>query len=735
MEITNMIFLLYSNSLAFWFITVPIYILYFILSVRYIKETHKSLRPFMFVFLVNSHILAFIGLLMLINHERRWRLFLEVMILYQLSGLGITAGAHRLWSHRAYKASIPARIILMILNCFANQGSIYHWSRDHRLHHMNSETPADPHNAKLGFFYSHMGWLLLKKPKEVKEAGIKTDMSDLKKDPVVMFQKNFDPWLSQFLCFVLPGLYTLEVYGNFVLGFLVIGYFRWLIELHATWCVNSVAHLYGTRPYDPLINPVESLFVSLVATGEGYHNWHHTYPRDYAAGEMGWTRSWNPAKFFIDLLALAGLVTDRYRSDKEWALAKPRITALIHKMKIEDEEANNARSPLDASNTIEEFNKNGGVFPQPATIHNAIPEKCKERSALKSSWYIVRDMIICAGIFYLANITVPHHWAAKIIHLFIYSALMGTAATGLWVIGHECGHEAFSSDTYVNNVVGFVLHSALLVPYFSWKYTHAKHHRFTNHLLDGESHVPATVKFSNFQKKLYTNLGEDGFVIFDLFAHLLFGWPAYLFFNISGGRRDWKGNKIDRNGVVDHFRGVKENQIFPPNMRIFVNLSSFGVLTMIGLLVKWGFMCGWMTPLKWYICPYLVVNLWLVLYTWLQHTHPDIPHYGEESFTFMRGALSTVDRKYPFLIDEMHHHIGSTHVLHHIDSKIPHYHAQEATLAIKEVLGTFYRHEPKGIFRSLLETSRTCHYVNAIEGVQFYQNVPSLLKKSALKQQ
>lgn len=83
------------------------------------------------------------------------------MFLYSLSGLGITAGAHRLWAHRSYKARFPLRVILMIFNTIAFQDAAMHWARDHRVHHKYSETDADPHNATRGFFFSHMGWLLV----------------------------------------------------------------------------------------------------------------------------------------------------------------------------------------------------------------------------------------------------------------------------------------------------------------------------------------------------------------------------------------------------------------------------------------------------------------------------------------------------------------------------------------------------------------------------------------------
>lgn len=112
------------------------------------------------------------------------------MILF--GAFGITGGAHRLWAHKSYKAKVPLRIILMIFQTLAFQNSIYEWVRDHRVHHKYTDTNADPHNSKRGFFFSHMGWLLCKKHNDVKTKGATIDMSDLESDAIVMFQERFE---------------------------------------------------------------------------------------------------------------------------------------------------------------------------------------------------------------------------------------------------------------------------------------------------------------------------------------------------------------------------------------------------------------------------------------------------------------------------------------------------------------------------------------------------------------
>jgi stearoyl-CoA desaturase (delta-9 desaturase) len=207
----------------------------------------------------------------------------------------------------------------MLLSSIANEGTIYHWARDHRTHHKFSETEADPHNANRGFFFAHMGWLIYKKNPKVVEAGKKLDLSDLTNDPVVAFQNKLNPFFSLFMCFIFPVL--VSSYGwneNVIPSYLVAGSLRYCTVLHATWLVNSAAHLFGSHPYDKSINPAENAFVAVASGGEGWHNWHHTFPYDYAASELGAERHYNTTKVFIDVCAWVGLVTGRKRALNTW---------------------------------------------------------------------------------------------------------------------------------------------------------------------------------------------------------------------------------------------------------------------------------------------------------------------------------------------------------------------------------------------------------------------------------
>ncbi|XP_067138395.1 acyl-CoA desaturase-like [Centruroides vittatus] len=251
-----------------------------------------------------------------------WKTFIALIVFGYASVLGVTGGAHRLWSHRSYKAKWPVRALLMILQTMAIQNHIYEWSRDHRLHHKYSETDADPHNATRGFFFSHMGWLMVKKHPEVKQKGKTIDLSDLLKDPLIVFQRKYYFPLVILVSIVIPTMVPVLLWGeNYWNSLFTVFFTRYVLSLHGTWLVNSAAHMWGNRPYDVTINPRESPLVIFTGSGEGFHNFHHTFPWDYCTGEFGW--KFNMTAAFIDCMAWLGLVYDRKKVSPE--MLKQRI--------------------------------------------------------------------------------------------------------------------------------------------------------------------------------------------------------------------------------------------------------------------------------------------------------------------------------------------------------------------------------------------------------------------------
>ncbi|KAK2093702.1 hypothetical protein P7K49_027440 [Saguinus oedipus] len=244
---------------------------------------------------------------------------------YFVSAMGITAGVHRLWSHQTYKARLPLRVFLIIANTMAFQNDVFEWARDHSAHHKFSEADADPHNSRRGFFFSHVGWLLVPKHPAVKEKGGTLDLSDLKAEKLVMFQRRYYKPGVLLMCFILPTLVAFYFWGEtFQHSLYVATFLRYAVVLNATWLVNSAAHLYGYPPYDKIISPQENVLVSLEAVGEGFHNYHHSFPYDYSASEYRWHI--NVTTFFIDCMAALGLAYDQKKVSKAAILARIKRT-------------------------------------------------------------------------------------------------------------------------------------------------------------------------------------------------------------------------------------------------------------------------------------------------------------------------------------------------------------------------------------------------------------------------
>ncbi|CAG0919367.1 unnamed protein product [Notodromas monacha] len=271
------------------------------------------------------HVLAVVGAYMAVARAMGLTLLFTLVLLFW-GGFGVTAGAHRLWAHRTYKARLPLRLFLTFCQTLALQNSLYEWCRDHRLHHKFSETDADPHNARRGFFFAHMGWLMCKKHPEVKEKGKVLDMKDLLEDPCVYYQRKFYIPLILLIWGVFPTAVPVYFWGEDVaVAMLFSVFFRYVFSLHCTWLVNSAAHLYGNKPFDKFINAAENVRVAYAALGEGWHNYHHVFPWDYKTSELG-DYSVNLTKMFIDSMAFIGQAYDLKTVSREVILARAART-------------------------------------------------------------------------------------------------------------------------------------------------------------------------------------------------------------------------------------------------------------------------------------------------------------------------------------------------------------------------------------------------------------------------
>lgn len=231
----------------------------------------------------------------------QWKTAVWAFVYYLMTGLGITAGYHRLWSHRCYNASLPLQYILALWGAGAVEGSIKWWSRGHRAHHRYTDTELDPYNAHRGFFYSHVGWMLVK-PRRKPGAA---DVSDLAKTAVVRWQHKHYVLLIFIMALGLPSAVAGLGWGDWYGGLVYAGLLRLVFVHHSTFCVNSLAHWLGETPFDDKHTPKDHMITAFVTVGEGYHNFHHQFPMDYR-NAIKWYQ-YDPTKWFIWTMKQLGL--------------------------------------------------------------------------------------------------------------------------------------------------------------------------------------------------------------------------------------------------------------------------------------------------------------------------------------------------------------------------------------------------------------------------------------------
>lgn len=372
----------------------------------------------------------------------------------------------------------------------------------------------------------------------------------------------------------------------------------------------------------------------------------------------------------------------------------------------------------------------GNVFKIPdytiKEILSAIPSKCYKRSLPKSLAYVGRDIAVIVALAYAANHVIGPalagtHWVVRFLFWNVYAAAVGAFSTGLWVLAHECGHQAFSDYGAVNDFVGWVLHSYLLVPYFSWKYSHSKHHKGTGNIHRDMVFIPPTKQEfweSRGWVQELAEFTEDSPLrtLGELVLQQLGGWLMHLFTNVTGqkyeGAPAWKRN---------HFWPT--SPLFDAKDALYIVLSDIGVLAQLLVLRLWYLnFGGWSVFINWFV-PYLWVNHWLVFITFLQHTDQTLPHYENNEWTFAKGAAATIDRQLWFVGPHVFHDIIETHVLHHYVSRIPFYNAREASAAVRKVMGEHYRSCDENMFKSFWKVARSCQYVDGSDGVLMFRNI------------
>ncbi|KIM76151.1 hypothetical protein PILCRDRAFT_826662 [Piloderma croceum F 1598] len=353
-------------------------------------------------------------------------------------------------------------------------------------------------------------------------------------------------------------------------------------------------------------------------------------------------------------------------------------------------------------------------------IRRAIPPHLFKRDTIRSLLYLLRDLTMAAIVWRVATYIDPcfhrtdvrgvltgpiaelGRWGAWC----IYWWFQGLIFTGIWVIGHECGHGAFSPHAWLNDIIGFATHSFLWTPYFSWRISHHRHHSNHASMERDEVYVPKTRTDLGISHKPNHEIEWDElfgdtpiYALYMLIRQQLLAFPAYLLFNVSGQKYypAWT-NHFDPNSIL-----------FQKSQRPLVLLSNFGLLLMAWSLIFASRTYGMLEVVKYYTIPWLCVTHWFVMITYLHHTDQSLPHYRGTTWNYQRGAAATIDRSFLgwkgrfFLHDVAHYH-----VIHHFFTKIPWYNCEEATRHFKTVIGEHYCYDDKPVFKTLWDTYNAC---------------------------
>jgi stearoyl-CoA desaturase (delta-9 desaturase) len=246
-------------------------------------------------------------------------------------GFSITIGYHRLFSHRSFEAHWMVRLFTLIFGAAAFENSVLLWSCEHRSHHKHVDHDDDPYCISKGLFHAHIGWLLFK----LDPPPPFDNVADLKKDPLVLWQDRYIHWIAAIVSFVLPAMIGF-LWGGWTsaLGaFLIAGVARIVVLQHCTFCINSLCHYLGDRPYSSKCSARDSWIMAIVTLGEGYHNYHHEFQYDYRNGVKPW--QFDPTKWVIWILSKLRLAKKLRRVPEERILlaelaeARRRLAAIL----------------------------------------------------------------------------------------------------------------------------------------------------------------------------------------------------------------------------------------------------------------------------------------------------------------------------------------------------------------------------------------------------------------------
>ncbi len=298
--------------------------------------------------------------------------WIVAVVFLSLNELSITAGYHRLWAHRTYSAHWSVRFLYMIFGSMALQNTVFEWAAGHRKHHINvDDVELDPYSAKRGFWFSHMGWMVRKYPSGIYDYG---NINDLTRDPMLAFQARHYLKLAVGTNVLFPAIVGLAI-GDFWGTMMVAGVLRLVVSHHFTFFINSLAHMWGSRPYTDSNTARDNPVIAFFTFGEGYHNFHHYFAHDYRNGVRWW--QWDPTKWLIAALGSVRLARNLKR------VPRVQIQRAVMEMQFKQAEARlaTARAAGPALVHIDELRM------RLAHEYESFKAALAEWSRVKDAWY------------------------------------------------------------------------------------------------------------------------------------------------------------------------------------------------------------------------------------------------------------------------------------------------------------------------------------------------------------
>jgi len=280
------------------------------------ERPHPAVLVTTALFVVVPFLALIGGVMLLWGTGVGWAYLIPLFVGYVLTGLGITIGYHRLFTHKSFDASPVVRATFGILGSMAAEGPLNWWVATHRRHHQHSDRHDDPHSPHhgehsgvwgliKGAVHAHFGWLFAKRPTDLSRL-----VPDLDKDKVARFvTATFPLWVG--LGLLIPAGLGWLVSGSWVgalLGLLWGGVVRIFVVHHVTWSVNSICHLWGARPFRVADHSRNNPIVGVLAFGEGWHNNHHAFPASARHGLAWWQV--DTSYIVIRALSMVGLVSN-----------------------------------------------------------------------------------------------------------------------------------------------------------------------------------------------------------------------------------------------------------------------------------------------------------------------------------------------------------------------------------------------------------------------------------------